>query len=50
MEHRIFRTTVASVYPLYVAKLQRKWAQLVDELARGKAMDKVLRGGLPKPA
>jgi hypothetical protein len=120
MEHRIFRTTVASVYPLYVAKLQRKgrtqdeldeairWLtgfdeaalrreldeeatfeeffadaslnpnaslitgvvcgvkvqeiedplmqkiryldKLVDELARGKAMDKVLRGGLPKPA
>jgi hypothetical protein len=24
MEHRIFTTTVASVYPLYVAKLERK--------------------------
>jgi hypothetical protein len=24
MEHRIFTTTVASVYPLYIAKLERK--------------------------
>jgi hypothetical protein len=31
--HRIFTTTVASVYPLYRAKIERK----------GRALDKVLR-------
>jgi hypothetical protein len=120
MGHRIFTTTVASVYPLYVAKLERKgrtraeldevirWLtgfdeqtlqahldegstfeeffadahpnpraslitgvicgvkvqeiedplmqqiryldKLVDELAKGKPMEKVLRSGLPNPA
>jgi hypothetical protein len=48
--HRIFGTTVASVYPLYLAKLEKKGRsqgeldKLVDELARGKSMDEVLRG------
>ena len=120
MEHRIFTTTVASVYPLYIAKLERKgrtraeldevirWLtgfdeatlrrhlddgstfeeffadadlnpgaslitgvvcgvkvqeiddplmqriryldKLVDELAKGKPMEKVLRSALPNPA
>ena len=62
---RIFTTSFASVYPHYVAKVERKgrtqaeldqviaWLtgfdeaalkeHLVDELARGKSMDKVLR-------
>ncbi len=31
MEHRIFRTSVASVYPLYVQKLERK-GRTVEEL------------------
>src|SRR5215472_3062472 len=31
MEHRIFTTTVASVYPLYLAKLERK-GRTQDEL------------------
>ena len=72
--HRIYRTSVASVYPHYVRKAEKKgrtqqevdeilcWLtgygaselgaqleqgnldKLVDELARGKAMDKILRG------
>ncbi|HEX2578257.1 MAG TPA: DUF2200 family protein [Aquihabitans sp.] len=56
--HRIFTTSVSSVYPHYVNKLERKGVQdvedplmqkiryldkLVDELAKGKAMAKVLR-------
>ena len=104
MEHRIFTSTVASVYPLYVAKLERKgrtraeldevirWLtgfdeffaeadlnpgaslitgvicgvkvqeiedplmqriryldKLVDELAKGKPMTKVLRSPAPGP-
>jgi hypothetical protein len=36
MAHRIFTTSVASVYPHYLDKL-------VDELAKGKPMAKVLR-------
>lgn len=57
--HRIFTTSFSSVYPHYVAKVEKKgrtkdelhrvirWLtgfdELVDELARGKAIDKVLR-------
>ena len=54
--HRIFTTSVASVYPHYVAKVERKgrtkaeldevieWLTGYDEeLAKGKPMAKVLR-------
>ncbi|CAN5266225.1 hypothetical protein BH09ACT12_BH09ACT12_19650 [soil metagenome] len=58
--HRIFSASVASVYPHYVTKAERKGRtqeevedplmqkiryldKLVDELAKGKAMDKILR-------
>ena len=40
--HRIFTTTLASVYPLYLAKVERK-GRTQDELAKGRAMEKVLR-------
>ncbi len=57
---RIFTTTFASVYHLYVKKVENKGRakeevtdplmqkirfldKLVDELAKGKAMDKILR-------
>jgi hypothetical protein len=61
---RIFTTSFASVYPLYVAKVEKKGRtnaeldhviedplmqkiryldKLVDELAKGKPMDKILR-------
>ncbi|MCK8113900.1 DUF2200 family protein [Anaerosoma tenue] len=45
-EHRLFAMEFAKVYPLYVAKAERKIRyldKLIDELARGKAMDKILR-------
>lgn len=57
-EHRIFTTRVASVYPHYVTKAEKKgrtreddplmqqirWLdKLVDERAKGKAMAKILR-------
>lgn len=53
--HRIFTTSVASVYPHYVAKVERKgrtkaeldevieWLTGYDELAKGRPMEKVLR-------
>lgn len=58
--HRIFTMTLASVYPLYLAKVEKKgrtrveldavirWLagyldKLVDELARGRPLEKVLR-------
>lgn len=62
-KHRIYTTSVASVYPHYIAKAEKKGRtkaevdeivrcltgyrqdKLVDELARGKAMQKILRGG-----
>jgi hypothetical protein len=43
--HRIFTTSFASVYPHYVTKVEKKGrakAEL-DELAKGRAMEKVLR-------
>ncbi len=40
--HRIYTTSFASVYPHYVAKAERK---LIDELAKGKAMEQILRSG-----
>jgi hypothetical protein len=64
--HRIFATSFASIYPLYVQKAERKQRtraevheviedplmqkiryldKLVDELARGKRMESVLRQG-----
>ena len=62
-KHRIYTMSFASVYPLYVAKAQKKGRakaevdeikdpvmreiryldKLVDELARGKAMEKIKR-------
>lgn len=39
-KHRIFTTKFSSVYPHYARKAESK---LIDELARGKAMEKVLR-------
>ncbi len=45
--HKIFTTSFASVYPHYVAEpLMREIRyldKLIDELARGKAMEKILR-------
>jgi hypothetical protein len=49
---RIFTTSFASVYPHYVTKVEKKGRtkaeldqviELVDELAKGKSMDKILR-------
>lgn len=54
--HNIFTTAFAKVYPMYVRKAERKnrtqaevdqvicWLdKLVDELARGKSMEKILQ-------
>lgn len=53
--HRIYAMKFADIYPLYVAKVERKQRtqaevdqviymdKLVDELAKGKAMAKILR-------
>jgi len=47
--HRIFTTSVASVYPHYVAKVERKGRtkveldEVIEWLANGKPMEKVLR-------
>jgi hypothetical protein len=52
---RIFSMSFASVYPISVAKAEKRgrsrdevdrvirWVTAFDELARGKAMDKILR-------
>jgi hypothetical protein len=40
--HRVFTMTVASVYPLYLAKVEKK-GRTRDELAKGRALEKVLR-------
>lgn len=44
---RLRRTSVASVHVHYVAKAERKGRTRaeVDEIAKGKAMEKVLRKG-----
>lgn len=45
-QQRIAKMTFASVYPLYLAKLTKKVRyldKLVDELAKGKKMEKILR-------
>jgi hypothetical protein len=45
-KHRIYTTSFASVYPHYVAKAEKKGRyldKLIDELAKGKAMEKILR-------
>jgi hypothetical protein len=58
-KHKIFAMKFANVYPLYVQKAERKnrtkeevdqiicwltgYNQLIDELAKGKAMEKILR-------
>ena len=53
--HRIFTTSVSSVYPHYLTKVERKgrtkaeldqvieWLTGYDELAKGRPMEKVLR-------
>jgi hypothetical protein len=41
--HRIFTTAFSKVYPMYVQKAQRKNRKLIDELAKGKGMEKILR-------
>ncbi len=41
-EHRIFSMRFCSVYPLYLQKI-RYLDKLIDELAKGKCMDKILR-------
>lgn len=64
-EHRIFGMAFAAVYPACVQKAQlaarveavadplmrqiRQLDKLVDELAKGKAMEKILRGSKPTP-
>ena len=42
---KVFAMSVAKVYPLLVAKAERKYRTRdeVDELAKGKSMDKILR-------
>jgi hypothetical protein len=50
-EHRIFTMPFSAVYPAYVNTAERKGRtkkirqldKLVDELAKGKALEKVLR-------
>jgi hypothetical protein len=44
-KHRIYTTSFASVYPHYVTKAEkiRYLDKLIDELAKGKAMEKILR-------
>ena len=50
-QHPVFTMAFAKVYPLYVQKAERKGRtkkirqldKLVDELAKGKALEKVLR-------
>ena len=37
MPHRIYSVPVARVYPSYIAKAE------VDELAKGKSMEKILK-------
>ena len=62
VQHRIFKTAFASVYPHYIQKAENKgrhknevdevicWltgyssTALVDELAKGRPMEKILRG------
>lgn len=43
--HRIFARPFARVYPLYVQKVERirYLDKLIDELAKGKTMEKILR-------
>lgn len=43
---KVYRMKFSSVYPLLVSKAVRKGRtqEEVDELAKGKAMDKILRG------
>jgi hypothetical protein len=50
--HRIFTTSVSSVYPRYIAEVGRKRtkAELVDEVAKGRPMEKILRGQEPPAA
>jgi len=55
VHRRLFTSSFSSVYPLYVAKAEKKGRtkplmkkiryldKLVDELAKGKSMDKILR-------
>ena len=51
---KVFRMSFASVYPLYIQKEEiedkvmqniRYLDKLIDELAKGKAMEKILRNG-----
>jgi hypothetical protein len=45
-DERVFGMTVASVYPLYRTKAERKGRtreELVDGLAKGRPLEKVLR-------
>lgn len=48
-KHRIYTMSFASVYPMYIAKAEKKERtkaevdKLIDELAKGKAIEKILR-------